>query len=287
MEALQRMNDSLDYMEQHLVDAFSIEEAAALSCMSKFHFQRMFQMLTGMTVGEYMRKRRLTLAAQDLANSQMKVIEAALKYGYESPESFSKAFRKLHSISPSEARSSGQLLKAFPRLSFHIQLKGAIEMNYKLVEKEAFTIAGKGLRLKMGDKKNNEVIPAFWEECNTNGFSERLEQHAGELGVVGACMDFDHEAEMFTYFIGAEDTSKHMDDHSELKNIPAATWGVFEVIGPMPNAIQEAWQRIFHEWFPSTGYEHAGGMEFEAYSPGDPFADDYRTEIWVPVIKKK
>ncbi|WP_346773361.1 AraC family transcriptional regulator [Bacillus sp. FJAT-42376] len=118
MEALIRMNDSIRYMEERLSSGFSVEEAASIACMSKFHFQRMFLMVTGVTPGEYMRNRRLTLAAQEVVNTSAKVIDIALKYGYETPESFSKAFRRAHGMSPTEARKSGRLLKAYPRLLF-------------------------------------------------------------------------------------------------------------------------------------------------------------------------
>ena len=139
MEGLQRMLNSIEYIENNLDNPLLIEDIADVAYMSKFHFQRMFSMLTGYTVGEYIRNRRITVAAQELVNSKSKVIDVAMKYGYESPESFTKAFRKIHGISPSAAKKNSQSLKAYPKLSFQIQLKGDVEMDYKIVEKEALS----------------------------------------------------------------------------------------------------------------------------------------------------
>lgn len=286
MEALNRMAESLTYIEEHLSKVLNVEEAAKIACMSKFHYQRMFTMLTGFTLGEYIRKRRLTLAAQELLHSNTKVIDIAMKYGYETPESFSKAFRKLHGLSPSSVRKHDQPLKAFPKLSFQIQLKGDEEMDYKIVEKDAFSVMGKSIKTSLVDGKNKLEVPAFWEESRNNGLDNELAVHAGEMGIMGICMDFDKEQEQVRYFIGAEKSNTEVPDTWEEGVIPATTWAVFPVKGPMPKAIQHVWERIFSEWFPSTGYEHAGGPEIEAYQKGDPYDKDYYSEIWVPIVKK-
>lgn len=242
-------------------------------------------MLTGVTVAEYIRKRRLTLAAKELTEQHTKVIHVALKYGYESPESFSKAFRKAHGVSPSEVKNSNKMMKAFPRLSFQIQLKGEKEMNYKITEKEAFEVHGKGVRVSTTKGENNKAIAEYWEESHQNGFVEELNVHATELGILGVCLDFDSTQEKLTYFIGVEGESEDQPNHYEKIQIPASTWAIFESIGPMPHAIQEVWNRIFSEWFPSTGYEHAGTPELEVYPDGDANHEDYRCEVWIPIIK--
>ncbi|WP_430788899.1 AraC family transcriptional regulator [Virgibacillus flavescens] len=287
MDGLQHMIKSIDYIEEYLNQDLSIQDAANVACMSKFHYQRMFSMLTGVPVSEYIRRRRLTRAAQELAHSNSKVIDVALAYGYETPESFSKAFRKMHGVTPSAVRKNRHLLKAFPRLSFQIQFKGDVEMDYKLVEKEAFSVVGKEIRTTIVDGANHRKIPAFWEESNSNGFVEELAKDCGSMGVIGACMDFDAEQEDLTYVICAEKNRGDIPSQWVEKVIPAATWSVFESVGPMPDAIQKTWERVFSEWFPSTGYEHADGPELEIYATsGDVSADDYRCEVWVPIIKK-
>lgn len=284
MEGLQRMNDSLEYIEGNLDSTLHIEEIAKVACMSKFHFQRMFQMITGVSVAEYIRKRKLTLAAQELSHSKARVLDIALKYGYESPESFSKAFRKAHGISPVEVRRTGINIKAFPKLSFQIQLKGEQEMNYKIIQKDEFKVVGKGSKVSIGE--NNKEVPLFWEQSNNNGWTKDLAAQAGDMGLMGICLEHNHKQENMTYFIGVEKNSEKIIQGCEERIIPSATWAVFEVVGPMPHSIQNLWRRIFSEWFPSTGYEHGNAPEIEVYPDGDPNAEDYRSEIWVPIIKR-
>jgi AraC family transcriptional regulator len=243
-------------------------------------------MLSGYTVSEYIRNRRITLAAQELVNQKAKVIDVAMKYGYESPESFTKAFRRIHGISPSDAKKNSQFLKAYPKLSFQIQIKGDVEMDYRIEEKESFTVVGKGIRTSTKNGENHREITAFWEESNKNGFSKELAKNCGPLGLVGICMDYDNEYEELTYFIGAEKNIDNIPSDWEERRIPSATWAVFPVHGPMPDAIIKVWERIFSEWFPSAGYEHTGGPEMEVYlSDGDPASEDYYSEIWIPIKK--
>ncbi|MCA1065872.1 AraC family transcriptional regulator [Rossellomorea sp. AcN35-11] len=285
MEMLYRLNECIQYIENNLEGDIDMNELARLSFSSKFHFQRLFSLVTGYTVSDYIRKRRLTLAAQELINGDVKVIDVAYKHGYETPESFSKAFRKAHGVSPSKVKEPGTTLRAFPRISFQIQLKGEVEMDYKIVDKEAFHVIGKGKRVSTANGQNTKDIPLFWDEVNSTDLDKKMCDAAGNDEMVGICMEFDHPNEEFTYFIGAEEKSEN--EHTlEGKDIPAATWAVFESIGPMPHAIQAVWKRIFSEWFPSTGYEHAGGPEFELYPPGNPNDENYRCEIWIPIMKK-
>ncbi|MBM7599743.1 AraC family transcriptional regulator [Virgibacillus halotolerans] len=287
MEGLQRMTKSIDYIENNLDKEIQIEHAATVACMSKFHFQRMFTMLTGVTVAAYIRNRRLTMAAQELIHSKSKVIDVALKYGYESPESFAKVFRKTHGMSPSEVRYHRHSLKAFPKLSFQIQLKGEEEMDYKIVEKDAFNVIGKDIRTTTIDGANHREIAAFWEDSNQNGFSNELARNAGSLGLLGICMEFDKQQEELTYFIGAEKNVDDMPADWKEKHIPASTWAVFPVHGSIPDAIVNVWERIFSEWFPSTGYEHAGGPEMEIYlDDADAQGEKMRVEVWIPIVKK-
>ncbi|GGH75868.1 AraC family transcriptional regulator [Compostibacillus humi] len=288
MEKLQKLLDSIEYIESNLDKNLEIEEIAKVACMSKFHFQRMFSMLTGYTVSEYIRNRRITVAAQELVHSKAKVIDVALKYGYESPEAFTKAFRKIHGVSPSAAKKNSQSLKAYPKLSFQIQLKGDVEMDYKIVEKEAFTVIGKSIRTTTIGGENHRQIAAFWDESNKNGFTAELAKSCGPLGLIGICLDFDKKLENFSYLIGAEKTMEQFPHDWEERTIPAATWAVFPVHGAMPHAMPKVWNRIFSEWFPATGYEHSGGPDMEVYvSEDDPSSDDYYSEIWVPIKTKE
>lgn len=306
VEWLKRMQAAIDYMEDHMDERITIEEIARAACSSTHHFQRMFYMLSGVTVGEYLRRRRLTLAAQELASSSSKVIDTALKYGYDSPESFAKAFRKVHGVSPSQARHAGVKLKAFPRIAIQIMLKGDQEMDYRIVEREGFTLIGKVIETTSAGGKSSKEITEFWRACFEQGVIQRLSEQIEEEKLYGVVYGFDCEQDSFKYMIAgraargaladhpqaaevgqaAEADSQTADEFKTLE-IPASTWAVFTCVGPMPGAIQSLIHRIYQEWFPATGYEHAGTPEFELYPPGDSSSEDYQCEMWIPVIKKE
>lgn len=285
MEWFKRMADAVEYMENHMEDPFDAAEIAKIACSSTFHFQRMFHMITGNTVAEYIRKRKLTLAAQELAATKAKVLDIALKYGYDTPESFSKAFRRVHGISPSAVREPGARLKAHPRISFQLSLKGDKEMDYKIIEKDAFKVVGRGIRVTTRDGENFKRIPKFWEESCQNGFYDRLCSISGGADILGICMN-DFSNEQFTYIIATKKTDDFNEKDMSETEIPASTWAVFESVGPMPESIQKVWGRIFSEWFPATSFEHADAPELEVYPHGDANSDDYRCEVWVPILKK-
>jgi AraC family transcriptional regulator len=286
LDGLLRMKDALDLMEQKMEERPDIEEIAKAAYMSPFHFQRMFHMLTGMTVAEYTRKRKLTLAAQELAIQSSKVVDVALKYGYDSPESFSKAFRKIHGITPSEARNSGVSLKAFPRISFHLSLKGDKDMDYRIVEKEAFTVVGKSLQVTCQDGDQLRDIPKFWEECHRDGTTAKLGSVGTDGNLLGLCLDMQPGQGDYTYMIAGRTDLTSPAEGFSLREIPASTWAIFTADGPVPGSVQSVFGRIYQEWFPATGYEHSGAPELEVYPPGDTAAEDYRCEVWVPIVKK-
>lgn len=285
MEWLERMNRSIDYIERHLEDGVSIEEAARAAYSSTYHFHRLFHMVTGLTVTEYIRRRRLTLAAQELASTAARVVDVALKYGYDSPESFAKAFRRLHGIAPSEARNPGARLKAFPRMAFQLSLKGVHAMDYRIVEREAFQVVGRVLNTTCRDGANFREIPKFWNDGYAEGWIPRLESLAGKMAM-GVCLPMDPGQDDLSYMIGVEAGPELAGEEWTVYTVPALTWAVFTAVGPLPGSIQETFQRIFQEWFPSTNYEHDHGPELEVYLDGDSSAPDYRCEVWIPIVKK-
>lgn len=286
MDALIRMREAIDAMERRMEERLDMEEIAKVAYMSPFHFQRMFHMITGMTVAEYTRKRKLTLAAQELALTAAKVVEIALKYGYDSPESFTKAFRKIHGIPPSEARQPGVPLKAFPRISFHLSLKGDQDMDYRIVEKEAFTVVGKSIEVTCKDGEQSREIARQWQACHADGTIAKLGSVAAGGLLLGVCLDMKPETGDLTYMIAAEADPAKLGAGYSQRTIPASAWAVFTAVGPVPGSIQSMFGRIFQEWFPGTGFEHSGAPEMEVYPPGDTTADDYQCEIWIPIVKK-
>lgn len=280
------MNNALDYVEQNLDKDIASEEVAKASHMSKFHFLRIFKILTGYTIGDYIRERRLSLATKDVVSSELKIIDIAYKYGYETPEAFTKAFKRLHGISPSEARKNKKNLKAIPPISFQITVRGEEKMNYKIEVKESFKVVGITRRFNSKNGDNFRGIPKFWDEVCKSGQHDILKRNQGKLGVMGVCSNFNMETQDFDYSIVVEgDKLEGIDNYSVIE-VPKLSFAVFESIGPTPDALQEVTRRIFSEWFPATKYEHADGPEFEVYLPGDPQAEDYRSEVWVPVMEK-
>lgn len=291
MEWLNSMTRAIAYLEDNMTQPLNMEQAAAAAYSSPFHFQRLFHILMGVTVAEYVRRRRLTLAAQELLSGE-KVLDVALKYCYQTPESFAKAFKSLHGVSPMAAREPGVALKAFPRLSFHITVIGAVEMEYSIIHKAAFKVMGKTTPITTKNGENFKLVPGFWETCMTDGTDEKLCEQVGKMGMLGICMDFSQEMEQFTYMIAVEDNGNVPSGMTSVE-IPEADWAVFPCIGPMPDAMQQVWKRIFSEWFPATGYEHDDKPELEVYPPqcndgrsDDTQAENYRSEVWIPIKKK-
>lgn len=290
MNWISDMNSALCYIEKNIekniernIDSSEVAKAAH---MSKFHFLRIFKILTGRTVGDYIRERRLSLSARDVVSSKLKIIDIAYKYGYETPEAFTKAFKRLHGISPSEARKNKKNLKAIPPLSFQITVKGEEKMNYRIEVKKSFKVAGITRHFNSKNGENFIEIPKFWNEICKNGKYDLLEKNQGKLGVMGICGNFNMETQDFDYSIVVEGDKLQGIDNYNLIEVPKLSFAIFECIGPMPDAMHKVYKRIFSEWFPATKYEHADGPELEVYFPGNCDADDYKSEIWIPVIEK-
>lgn len=294
MEWTERMRAAVDYIEENLTGEIDFNEAAKRAYCSPFHFYRIFTIVTGVTLAEYVRRRRLTLAASELSSGRVKVIDMALKYGYDSPDSFTRAFRNVHGVTPMAAREPGVQLVAYPRISFHIVLTGGEDMDYQIIEKPAFDVVGEARKISSINNENLTQVPQFWNEfIQGKRYQVMMDNLAqGKPGpvtgavVLGICIPIENTMEAFTYMIAVEKPDKAIPKEFEVLTIPEATWGVFESIGPMPDAIQKVWKRIFQEWFPSTGYKHVEKPELEVYFPGDPNSSDYRCQVWVPVTKK-
>lgn len=293
MDWLTGLQKAIDYMEDNLLGNIDYSAAAARAYSSSFHFQRIFSLLTGMTMGEYVRNRRLTLAGAELAMSETKVIDAALKYGYDSPESFTRAFTRFHGITPSAAREPGAKLKSFGRLSIKLIVEGGSFMNYRIETKQAFQAIAKAKHFSTEGNANQTEIPQFWSECGANGTIDTLcgfmaaQQPVTGPGLLGIC-DGDscpEDATEFRYAIGVEANSPAPDGY-EVITFPAATWAVFQCIGAVPDSVQDLWKRIYSEFFPQSDYQPAGGIDFEYYPQGDNSRADYVSEIWLPVRKK-
>ena len=279
MEWIQSLNKAIDYIEDNLLQEITCDDVANHIYISTFHFQRTFNILTGFTVGEYIRNRRLSLAGQELTKENTKVINIALKYGYETPESFSKAFNRFHRVTPNQAKKRGANLKSFNRLVIKIKLEGGNTMNYKIVKKETFKVV---VKTKMFTDENSTMgIPEFWSEYFSNGLHEKV------CGSIGICAQEKQGCKEFKYGIGCiNEYVKDIPEEFEVLEIPAYTWAIFKCIGPMPNAIQDMWKRIYSEWLPQAQYELISDYDIEFYTEGNLQSKDYISEIWIPVKEK-
>lgn len=283
MDWIERLNLSLEYIEQNLTEKLDYEKIAQIACCSAYHFQRMFAYLAGVPLGEYIRRRRMTLAAAELQTGDAKIIDLALKYGYDSPTAFNRAFQGVHGIAPSAARESGVALQAFLPISFKIMVKGAAQMEYRIEQKEAFRIVGLSAPLKENLEENFQVVPQLWAKAAQEGVVPKLAAMMdtpikGVLGV-SACVGKD-----WYYYIAAASTLPLADTGFVEYTIPACTWAVFPGTGSMPGSIQTLEQRIVTEWLPTSGYEYADAPDVELYLTPDP--QNATFEVWVPVVKK-
>lgn len=271
------IQSAVDYIEENLTEELDIEDVAAKAYVSPFHFQRIFSVLCGMTVGDYIRCRRLTLAAQELSSSDIKVIDSAVKYGYDSPDSFARAFTKFHGISPSAAKERGASLKAFAPLRIKLTLEGGNFMEYRIVEKASFTVLG--VSRSFNSDTSYQEIPKFWQEHITSGGNRKI------CGQFGICLDGD--GKNFDYLIA--DIYKPWEEVPEgciTRVIPEGTWAVFPCRGALPKALQDVNTQIWSEWLPNCrDYKLGGNYDIEMYTkPADDPKDNY-CEIWVPVVK--
>lgn len=297
MEWLDHMNHAISYIEDNLEEKMDYNKVAQAACCSLYHFQRMFSYMAQMPLAEYVRRRKMTLAAFELQNSEIKVVDLALKYGYESPEAFTRAFQNLHGVTPTQARKHGISMKAYPRISFQITIKGDSEMNYKIIQKEEFEVYGIERIFDTNDGANLTEIPAFWLEAMNSGELEKLARSTGVtdgnqigLGPVNSVCGYRESIDStFPYMLCAMKTAKSNTEGYDIIKIPAATWAVFcndpHSIEETSLAIQHLVRRVYTDWLPISNYKKLDGYEFELYYQND--KGQYYEETWIRVIPKE
>lgn len=290
MDSLTNMNNAMVYIEEHLTEDMDYSKISKIALCSEYHFKRMFSFLSGISLSEYIRRRRLTLAALDLKDKNLRIIDVAVKYGYTSADSFSRAFHSIHGILPSEARNENTQLKAYPRMTFQLSIKGGCGMNYRIVEKEPFRLVGFKKRVPIIFEGVNPEIAKMTEYLTPEIIKQlKAISNVEPMGIISASTNFSEERMEekgeLDHYIGVATLSKEISDFDVLE-IDAGIWAVFESIGSFPETLQNVWGRIYSEWFPSSGYEAAPGPEILWNEGSDTDNPQYRSEIWIPVKKK-
>lgn len=272
------IQNAIQYIEDNLTEELDIAEIASRAYVSPFYFQKIFGVLCGFTVGEYIRNRRLSLAAEELSLSDVRVVDVAMKYGYESHDSFTRAFTKFHGISPSAAKEKGASIKSFAPVRIKLTLEGGTMIEYRIVKKAAFTIMGRARMFNC--ETSYQEIPLFWNEHYQTGGGKVV------AGMFGVCMDSD--GKNFEYLIAdTYNPCLEVCDGYVTREIPAGTWAVFPCKGALPDALQTLNTRIWSEWLPNCKeYELSGNYNIEMYTPAADKPEDNYSEIWVPVKQK-
>ena len=278
MDWVRTINNAIEYMENHLTDEITLADIARNVHLSAFHFQRAFSLLTDMSPAEYLRKRRLSQAGADLTGGEEKVIDVAMKYGYDSPESFTKAFTRFHGVSPMQVRK-GSPVQFMNRFTVRISIDGGCMMEYRIEKWEAMDLL---VHAKEFHAETSEAeIPGFWDEYYAN------EEYRKIPGYLGVCAQEKTDSDEFRYGIGCRASDvEGIPEGFEIIHLPEYTWAVFKCVGPMPRAIQDMWGHIYREWLPVSEYELIPDYDIENYLPGDPSSRNYVSEICIPVRKK-
>ncbi|MCB5952214.1 AraC family transcriptional regulator [Enterococcus sp. BWT-B8] len=285
MEWIDRLEQSLDYIEKNLTEKIDYSELAKIACCSEYHYQRVFSYIVGVPLTEYIRRRRLSLAGAELQQGD-KVLTVAVKYGYESANSFTRAFKAIHGITPSQAKKEGVRLKNYPRIKFQISIKGDVEMEYRIETKEAFRIVGARTPLSKEIEENFKEVPQFWSKVSTDGTLSKIVPLMNQKlkGVMGVSSGFAANEDEPEYYIAVASDQPVPEGLAEY-TVKRYTWAIFSGSGPMPHAIQELEKRIVTDWLPSSGYEYTNGPDIELYIESNP--ENAVFEVWMPVVKAK
>ena len=271
---IKAINDAITYIEDHLTDEIVLNDIASWVNISPFHFQRAFSVIVGMTPAEYLRNRRLSLAGADLARGECQVIDAALKYGYDSPESFARSFNRFHGFTPAQVKN-GSPIRFMNRYAVRIVIEGGSIMEYRIEKWDAFDLV---LHIDAFDAGTDETaIPAIWQAYYEDPDRQKLR------GSIGVCASLDNDDRRI-YGIGCmADEVEGVPNGFQLVHVPAYTWVIFKCVGPAAESFKEMWHRIYKEWLPASEYEFLTDGYLERILPGEPTAPDYVGEICFPV----
>ncbi len=293
--SIQLIQQAICYMEEHIYENINYAEVAKNIHMSSYNFHRTFSFIAGMTANEYIRSRRLTLAALELQTTDISVTEAAYKYGYESPESFSKAFSRFHGSTPKQAKRKGARLHLFNPLVIKLILEGGSIMDYRMEHREPqqFLTLVRAFPNETSTNDNDHSIPDFWTECHEKNLIEPMKRlrPEGKRDLYGLCSPVKDSETHFNYGIGIlmdEDTdiaktAEFLDKGYSVWKTEPADYAVFKCFGPDGCCLGETWEKFFKEFVPQTGYIQTDDTDYEIYfEQGE---NGLFCELWIPVKK--
>ncbi|MDP4091351.1 MAG: AraC family transcriptional regulator [Bacillota bacterium] len=288
MDWIEHLNSVVNYIDENLDKEISYERIAQIAGCSVYNFQRMFSYIADKPLSEYIRNRRLTMAAFDVINSREKIIDIALKYGYDSHDSFTRAFQRFHGVLPSEARNETVRLKSCPKLSFQITIKGEEYMNYQIEQWPAFTITGFKKRVKTDDAFN--IVPQLWNTAWSDGTMGKLFElfkhgdyrPSGFLGVAveerrGNSEEMDYYLAVTTHVDVPQCKNVETPEGMSSLEFPPAAWVIFDASGELPDAVQKVYKNFYTEWLPNSGYGLVDLPIVECYM------QENRQEVWVAI----
>ena len=297
MEWVTSIRKAIEYMENNLLNDISVQDVGTAVHVSTMYLQKGFTVMTGCSLGEYIRNRRLYQAALDLYGSETKIIDIAFRYAYDTPESFTKAFIRFHGATPSQIRNHEAHFKTFLPLRIELSINGGAKMDYQIVNKAGLQVIG--FEREFSVETSNAEIPMFWDElfnkyvinvirsnAPANAYEQAIADH--HIGDYGICVDGEKDG-MLRYIIGGEYRGGPVPDGMTVFSFDEGEWAVFDSIGPLPNAIQSLSERIYREWLPGNpDFELAGNANVEWYDPKypDKEAPDYHSAVWIPVKRK-
>ncbi|EOR21177.1 AraC family transcriptional regulator [Clostridium sartagoforme AAU1] len=287
---LHELNHVIDYIEDHITDDnLSLEIISEYAGVSDYHFRKIFFYLSGLTLNEYIKNRKLSEANKDLLNGE-KVTDVALKYGYQSMDGFTRAFKKWSGFLPSDSIKKG-ISKSFPKLSFIITVKGGISMEFRIEDKQAFNLVGVSKRVPMQFQGvNNEIVKLAQSITDEQRKEMHSLQNIEPYEIINASYEADanflKEEGDLTHLIGVLTTENEVSNLLEKVPVKACTWAIFPNEGPFPSTLQETMAKIYSEWLPSSNYELINAPTFSFTKMNEHKKDYAYSEVWIPVTKK-
>lgn len=288
MKWIKQLNHAIEYIENNLTGEISYKEAADIACCSVYYFQRLFSYIVGISLSDYIRRRRMTQAAFELQSTKTKIMDIGAKYGYTSSTSFCRAFQSVHNSSPTAARMSSAVLNAYLPIHFSIVVTGNETMKYRIETKEAIRVVGVRIKLQKDIEENRKLIPIFYNKVlRSNSFLELYNFENQSFNYLLGVNVYKTPQDIY-YYIATQTNQSIPKDMLEFE-IPAATWVIFECNGSFPDAVQTMFKRFFTEWLPYSGYEYAQLPDIEVY----PISTDIQKqkegdfELWIAIKKQK